>query len=99
MSTVVFRLDVSYDPSTGKTSIEILPVGARAMSNESGASFSDRVNQYLEHGRQQGGKGGRPWNAKHARMRTDHLTLWTEILKAKTLEDVTLERDVSRPCF
>jgi len=82
---------IGINSATGE--IRILPVGGIAMQNGNGAtvSFTDRVAQYLEHGRQQGGKGGRPWNAKHARMQADHLALWVKALNVATVDGIKLE--------
>ncbi len=44
--------------------------------------------EYMAWGEAQGGRGGRPWGATHARMRRSHLTFWRERLGIESLADL-----------
>jgi len=48
----------------------------------------EAVEEYLEWGKAQGGRGGRPWGKTHARMRETHLKWWQEHLGLEILEDL-----------
>lgn len=50
--------------------------------------FSEVVDEYLAWGRSQGGRGGRPWAAQHARLRKERLGWWVERLGLTTLSDL-----------
>jgi len=51
-------------------------------------SFMDTVNEYLEWGKLQGGRKGRPWSESHASRKKRHLCLWAETLDLKVLADL-----------
>ena len=46
------------------------------------------VAEYMAWGRSQGGRGGRPWSAEHARKRTDTLAWWVKQLGLTVLSDL-----------
>ena len=46
------------------------------------------VAKYLEWGRREGGRGGRPWSRKHGQNRERHLAFWQERLGLETLQDL-----------
>jgi len=50
---------------------------------------SEVIDEYLEQGNANGGRGGRPWGAGHARMRKTHLKFWREHLGLKTIADLS----------
>ncbi len=51
--------------------------------------ITEVIDEYLEWGRAQGGRGGRAWGAGHAHMRNTHLKFWRESLALKTLADLS----------
>jgi len=51
-------------------------------------SFNDISEQYLSWGNSQGGRGGRPWSAAHARMRQQCLQWWKEHLGLEMMTDL-----------
>jgi integrase len=51
-------------------------------------SFSDTTNEYLDWGKHQGGRGGRPWSGHHESRKRRHLSLWAETLYLKVLGDL-----------
>lgn len=51
-------------------------------------SFESVVDEYLEWGEAQGGRGGRPWGKTHARNRRTHLAWWQGQLGFESLGDV-----------
>ena len=51
--------------------------------------FAEVVNEYLDWGRAQGGRRGRPWSTGHARMQRSRLTWWKKKLGLKTLKELT----------
>jgi len=48
----------------------------------------DTVGEYLEWGKLQGGRKGRPWSEHHASRKERHLCLWAETLELKVLADL-----------
>ena len=50
--------------------------------------FAEMMQEYLAWGVAQGGRGGRPWGAVHARNRRTHLGWWMKGLGLKTLADL-----------
>ena len=50
--------------------------------------FCEMKDEYLAWGKSQGGRGGRPWGATHARMRCSILTWWEDELGLETLTDL-----------
>jgi len=50
--------------------------------------FAQVRDEYLAQGRLQGGRGGRPWGAVHARMRESLLIWWTDRIGLKTIADL-----------
>ncbi|MCK4413970.1 MAG: site-specific integrase [Candidatus Eisenbacteria sp.] len=50
--------------------------------------FDDVREGYLNWGAIQGGRGGRPWSAVHARMRRNFLAYWKEWLHLETMADL-----------
>ena len=48
-------------------------------------SLADTMAEYLAWGTSQGGRGGRPWGAAHARHRTHHLGWWRDTLSLSTV--------------
>ena len=51
-------------------------------------SFLDTVSEYLDWGKHQGGRGGRPWSEHHESRKRRHLSLWAETLDLKVLGDI-----------
>ena len=49
---------------------------------------SEVVEEYLDFGKSQGGKHGRPWAKSHARGRAAYLAWWTAALNLETLGDL-----------
>jgi len=45
------------------------------------------LQEYLDWGRYQGGRGGRPWGKTHAKERRSKTTWWLERLNLSTMED------------
>jgi integrase len=52
-------------------------------------SFEELTTEYLEWGRDCGGKRGGPWSETHASMRERHLKFWRDQLGLKVLADLT----------
>lgn len=52
-------------------------------------SIKDKINEYLQFGHSQGGRGGKPWSKRHAEMRITHLKWWYSQIKAKYLNQLT----------
>ncbi len=50
--------------------------------------FSELAAEYCEWGESQGGRGGRPWSATHARMRRTYLAWWRDSLHLTSLGDL-----------
>jgi integrase len=50
--------------------------------------FAEAVAEYLEWGKTQGGRKGRPWSAFHAGRKERDLTLWAEAVGLKVLGDL-----------
>ena len=50
--------------------------------------FVEFVDEYLEWGEAQGGRGGRPWGKTHARNRRAHLRWWQDQLGLELLSDM-----------
>ena len=50
--------------------------------------FNKVKKEYLDWGESQGGRGGKPWGEKHARMRQTHLNWWEEQLELNVLADL-----------
>ena len=50
--------------------------------------FVETVQDYLAYGESQGGSGGRPWGATHARNQRARLAWWHEQIGFETLEDL-----------
>jgi len=59
-----------------------------AMERHKKRPFEEVVREYIAWGEAQGGRGGRPWGATHARMRKAHLAWWQERLGLLSLKDV-----------
>ena len=51
--------------------------------------FAEVADEYLSWGQVQGGRGGRPWSAIHARTRKTKLQWWQGQLGLSTLGDLT----------
>jgi len=51
-------------------------------------SFADTTKEYLDWGKHQGGRGGRPWSEHHESRKRHHLSLWAETLDLKVLGDL-----------
>jgi len=51
-------------------------------------AFEDVRDEYLAWGNDQGGRGGRPWSERHARMKATHLAWWKEQLNLRMLSDL-----------
>jgi len=58
-----------------------------SMKNAS-RQFCEIVDEYLDWGRAQGGRGGRPWSKTHAGRRECHLRWWEKQLRLVTLGDL-----------
>ena len=50
--------------------------------------FSETVAEYMEWGKAQGGRKGRPWSAFHAERKERDLSMWAETLDLKVLGDL-----------
>ena len=50
--------------------------------------FVEAVVEYLEWGKTQGGRKGRPWSASHAGRKERDLTMWAEAVGLKVLGDL-----------
>jgi len=50
--------------------------------------FDETAQEYLRWGQSQGGRGGRPWSAGHARMRRSHLQFWQERVNLAVIGDL-----------
>ena len=48
----------------------------------------DTINEYLDWGTLQGGRGGRPWSEHHLSRKRRHLLLWAETLDLRVLADL-----------
>ncbi|MFO8006175.1 MAG: hypothetical protein R6V05_00400, partial [Candidatus Brocadiia bacterium] len=57
-------------------------------SDQARRPFAEVCGEYLEWGETQGGHGGRPWSAGHARMRRSRLAWWREQLGFAVLGDL-----------
>ena len=51
-------------------------------------SFMETVTEYLDWGKHQGGRGGRPWSEHHESRKRRHLYLWAETLELNVLGDL-----------
>jgi len=52
--------------------------------------YAEAVEQYLAHGRVQGGRNGEPWARRHAQNVEQSLCFWGEVLELQQLSDVRL---------
>jgi len=50
--------------------------------------ITELIGEYVDFGRAQGGRGGRPWSVTHARLRETHLKYWQDQLGLRTLADL-----------
>jgi len=51
-------------------------------------SFEDVASEYLEWGRSQGGRGGRPWSETHSKKTEYYLKWWKESLELELMRDL-----------
>jgi len=66
----------------------IRPVPSSAGRHRS-TLFTEAVDEYLDWGKSQGGRKGRPWSLKHVGNRTSQLAWWRESLGIEVLGDLT----------
>ena len=64
-----------------------MPDRSQAEKNAS-RSFSEVKKEYLDWGKSQGGRGGRPWSVMHAGIKESNLNWWEKELKLKVMADL-----------
>ncbi len=61
---------------------------AAPKASDKAHAIDDLIERYLEWGRAQGGRRGRPWASEHARKRQQDLAFWKGVLKLKFQVDL-----------
>jgi len=78
------KAKVAYEIRAG-----MRPVPA-PFNSEPHKPIQEHISSYIEWGKTQGGRGGRPWSDGHLYKVSCRLKWWIDILKLKTLNDITL---------
>jgi integrase len=52
--------------------------------------IAEVIKEFLQWGRAQGGRGGRPWDSHHAKNKEHYLSVWVKELDLKFLRDIEL---------